>query len=86
MYNLTFSLLSFITGPHACIGRTMAIMEMKAILTYVILSYIPDTLDAHRRTPHRILIAHFSFEPAYDGQVAKPTSAVTMSELHKLRS
>ena len=30
---------------------------------------------------YRILIAHFSFEPAYDGQVAKPTSAVTMSML-----
>jgi cytochrome P450 len=57
-YNPTFSLLSFIAGPHACIGRTMAIMEMKAILTSV--------------------IANFEFQPAYAGQVAKPTAAVTM--------
>ncbi|KAF8528746.1 cytochrome P450 [Gautieria morchelliformis] len=57
-YNPTFSLLSFITGPHACIGRTMAIMEMKAILA--------------------ILIAHFTFEPAYEGQMANPTAAITM--------
>ncbi|KAF8587077.1 cytochrome P450, partial [Ramaria rubella] len=57
-YNPTFSLLSFIAGPHACIGRTMAIIEMKAILA--------------------ILIAHFSFEPAYAGQVARPTAAITM--------
>jgi len=54
----TLSLLSFIAGPHACIGKTMSIMEMKAVLA--------------------ALIAKFEFEPAYDGQVALPTSAVTM--------
>ncbi|EGO03799.1 hypothetical protein SERLA73DRAFT_69628 [Serpula lacrymans var. lacrymans S7.3] len=57
-YNSTFSLLSFIAGPHACIGKTMAIMEMKAILAGI--------------------IAKFAFEPAYVGQVAKPTAAITM--------
>jgi len=31
-YNPNYSFLSFIAGPHACIGKTMAIMEMKAIL------------------------------------------------------
>ena len=31
-YNPTFSLLSFTAGPHACIGRLMSIMEMKAVL------------------------------------------------------
>jgi hypothetical protein len=30
---------------------------------------------------HRILIAHFTFEPAYEGQMANPTAAITMSEL-----
>ncbi|KAL1746407.1 cytochrome P450 [Schizophyllum fasciatum] len=49
---------SFIVGPHACIGKTMAIIEMKAILA--------------------ALIAHFEFEPAYEGQVPQPTAAVTM--------
>ncbi|GJJ15952.1 hypothetical protein Clacol_010231 [Clathrus columnatus] len=57
-YNSNFSLLSFIAGPHSCIGRTMAIMEMKAIIA--------------------VLIAHFSFEPAYENQRAQPTAAITM--------
>ncbi len=34
-YNPTFSLLSFIAGPHGCIGKTMAIIEMKAVLASV---------------------------------------------------
>lgn len=37
-YHPTFSLLSFIAGPHTCIGKTMAILEMKAILAYVSLT------------------------------------------------
>ncbi|KIJ40533.1 hypothetical protein M422DRAFT_173588, partial [Sphaerobolus stellatus SS14] len=57
-YNSTFSFSSFIAGPHSCIGRTMAIMEMKVIIAG--------------------LIAHFSFERAYEGQVARPTAALTM--------
>ncbi|KIJ40525.1 hypothetical protein M422DRAFT_256491 [Sphaerobolus stellatus SS14] len=57
-YNFTFSFSSFIAGPHSCIGRTMAIMEMKVIIAG--------------------LIAHFSFERAYEGQVARPTAAITM--------
>jgi len=57
-YNSTYSLLSFLAGPHACIGRTMAIMEMKALIA--------------------VLIAHFSFEPASEIQIAKPKAAVTM--------
>jgi hypothetical protein len=90
-YNSTFSLLSFIAGPHGCIGKTMAIMEMKAILAYVHSNFIcfrgasdgPTAFrpfrGISRSDRHRILIAHFSFEPAYAGQVAKPTAAVTMS-------
>lgn len=38
-YNSTFSMLSFIAGPHACIGRTMAIIEMKAVLASVIANF-----------------------------------------------
>ncbi|GLB37392.1 putative cytochrome p450 [Lyophyllum shimeji] len=57
-YNPSSSVLTFIAGPHACIGKTMAIIEMKAVLAS--------------------LIANFEFEPAYAGQVAQPTAAVTM--------
>ncbi|KAA1472366.1 cytochrome P450 [Dentipellis sp. KUC8613] len=57
-YNPTYSFLSFITGPHGCIGKTMSISEMKAVIA--------------------ALIFHFEFAPAYKGQVAKPTAAVTM--------
>ncbi|EKM75454.1 hypothetical protein AGABI1DRAFT_132240 [Agaricus bisporus var. burnettii JB137-S8] len=57
-YNSMFSLLSFIAGPHACIGKTMAINEMKAVLSG--------------------LIVNFEFEPAYEGQKAKPAAAITM--------
>ena len=68
----------------------MAIMEMKAIIAYVMFVCDDITLpDLSLTRPNhlkkqkkntRILIAHFSFEPAYNGQVAKPTAAVTMSE------
>ncbi|KAK7027335.1 hypothetical protein VNI00_015298 [Paramarasmius palmivorus] len=57
-YHPSFSLLSFIAGPHACIGKTMAIIEMKAVLA--------------------ALVANFQFEPAYEGQKAKPAAAITM--------
>ncbi|PPQ67620.1 hypothetical protein CVT26_006830 [Gymnopilus dilepis] len=57
-YNPIFSSLSFLAGPHGCIGKTMAIVEMKAILS--------------------ALIANFEFEPAYPGQIAHPTAAITM--------
>ncbi|TDL17333.1 cytochrome P450 [Rickenella mellea] len=35
-YNQHFSLLTFIAGPHHCIGRTMAITEMKAVVAILI--------------------------------------------------
>ncbi|KAF9269706.1 cytochrome P450 [Marasmius fiardii PR-910] len=38
-YHPSFSLLSFIAGPHACIGKTMAIIEMKAVLAALITNY-----------------------------------------------
>ncbi|KZP14082.1 cytochrome P450 [Athelia psychrophila] len=57
-YNSTFSVLSFIAGPHACIGKTMSIVEMKAVTA--------------------ALVKNFVFEPAYEGQVPKPTAAITM--------
>ncbi|KAF7776585.1 hypothetical protein Agabi119p4_4978 [Agaricus bisporus var. burnettii] len=34
-YHPSYSFLSFFAGPHTCIGKTMAIYEMKAILAYV---------------------------------------------------
>ncbi|TDL20852.1 cytochrome P450 [Rickenella mellea] len=63
-YNPTFSLLSFLAGPHSCIGRTMAIAEMKAVLS--------------------ILITNFEFEPAYVGQIIRPTAAITMKPADNL--
>ncbi|KAF8165324.1 cytochrome P450 [Crassisporium funariophilum] len=38
-YHPTFSLLSFIAGPHACIGKTMSIIEMKAVLAALIVNF-----------------------------------------------
>ncbi|KAJ6554010.1 cytochrome P450 [Mycena vulgaris] len=38
-YNPTFSQFSFIAGPHACIGKTMAISEMKAVLVALIANF-----------------------------------------------
>ncbi|ESK89408.1 cytochrome p450 [Moniliophthora roreri MCA 2997] len=38
-YHPSFSLLSFIAGPHACIGKTMAIIEMKAVLAALIANF-----------------------------------------------
>jgi hypothetical protein len=35
-FHPVFSFLSFIAGPHACIGKTMAIIEMKAVLACVL--------------------------------------------------
>ncbi|KAJ3575027.1 hypothetical protein NP233_g1369 [Leucocoprinus birnbaumii] len=57
-YHPTFSMLSFIAGPHACIGKTMSIIEMKAVLAG--------------------LIVNFEFDPAFEGQKAKPAAAITM--------
>ncbi|KAJ6524320.1 cytochrome P450 [Mycena capillaripes] len=57
-YNPTFSQFSFITGPHGCFGKTMAVSEMKAVLA--------------------ALITNFEFAPAYVGQIAHPTAALTM--------
>ncbi|PFH48129.1 hypothetical protein AMATHDRAFT_66232 [Amanita thiersii Skay4041] len=57
-YHSNYSMLSFIAGPHGCIGKTMAIMEMKAVLLH--------------------LVANFTFEPAYEGQVTQPAAAITM--------
>ncbi|KAM6492864.1 Cytochrome P450 [Amanita muscaria] len=38
-YHPHYSVLSFIAGPHHCIGRTMALMEMKAVLASLIYNF-----------------------------------------------
>ncbi|KZV75242.1 cytochrome P450 [Peniophora sp. CONT] len=38
-YSPAFSLLSFIAGAHGCIGKTMAISEMKAVLAAMIANF-----------------------------------------------
>ncbi|KAF9057557.1 cytochrome P450 [Panaeolus papilionaceus] len=38
-YQPNISLLSFIAGPHACIGKTMSIIEMKMVLAYLIYNF-----------------------------------------------
>lgn len=50
-------MLSFIAGPHACIGRTMSIIEMKAVVASVIANFefepayegqlVPSLLDSY---------------------------------------
>jgi hypothetical protein len=57
----------------------MSIIEMKAVLAYVGLGYFNHLPFDMSVLSNRIIISNFSFEPAYDGQVAKPTAAVTMS-------
>ncbi|KAH7904765.1 cytochrome P450 [Hygrophoropsis aurantiaca] len=47
-YNSTLSMLAFIAGPHACIGRAMAMMEMRAILTILITRFQFDLLDPNQ--------------------------------------
>ncbi|KAJ7152969.1 cytochrome P450 [Mycena filopes] len=38
-YNPTFSTFTFVAGPHACIGKTMAASEMKAVLLALIANF-----------------------------------------------
>ncbi|KAJ7579690.1 cytochrome P450 [Mycena floridula] len=38
-YNQAYSFQSFISGPHACIGKTMAIAEMKAVLGALVTAF-----------------------------------------------
>ncbi|KAG6821441.1 hypothetical protein H0H93_010165 [Arthromyces matolae] len=40
-------MLSFLAGPHACIGKTMAIIEMKAVLAALVANFIfePSVVD-----------------------------------------
>ncbi|KAF8868304.1 cytochrome P450 [Infundibulicybe gibba] len=39
-YHPAFSLLSFISGPHGCIGKTMAIIEMKAVIAALVAKFV----------------------------------------------
>jgi hypothetical protein len=79
-YNPNYSFLSFLAGPRACIGKTMAIMEIKAVIAWVV-SSIRTKLALMTRRP---LIANFSFEPAYEGQVINSGTAITMSMCRRL--
>ncbi|KAJ7442169.1 cytochrome P450 [Mycena galericulata] len=38
-YDPTFSMFSFLAGPHACIGKTMALSEIKAVLVALIANF-----------------------------------------------
>ncbi|KAJ7314915.1 cytochrome P450 [Mycena albidolilacea] len=38
-YNPIFSQFSFIAGPHGCIGKTMAVSEMKAVLVALVANF-----------------------------------------------
>ena len=73
-----FSFHTFYSGSHGCIGKTMAIFEMKFMLLWVL---CPRPLCAYEWfiSVVRHLLRNFSFEPAYEGQSAKPTAAITMS-------
>ncbi|KAJ7779217.1 cytochrome P450 [Mycena metata] len=38
-YNPSFSTFTFLSGPHGCIGKTMAVSEMKAVLLALIVNF-----------------------------------------------
>ncbi|KAI0059660.1 cytochrome P450 [Artomyces pyxidatus] len=38
-YDPNFSMMAFIAGPHACIGKTMSISEMKAVLATMLVNF-----------------------------------------------
>ncbi|KAI0059656.1 cytochrome P450 [Artomyces pyxidatus] len=38
-YDPNFSVMSFIAGPHACIGKTMSILEMKAVIATMVVNF-----------------------------------------------
>ncbi|KAI0033619.1 cytochrome P450, partial [Vararia minispora EC-137] len=38
-YDATFSFLGFLAGPHGCIGKTMAISEMKAVIAAMVANF-----------------------------------------------
>ncbi|KAH7927161.1 cytochrome P450 [Leucogyrophana mollusca] len=44
-YNPVYSMFSFLVGPHACIGKTMAMMEMRAVLAILIAKFEFDLVD-----------------------------------------
>ncbi|KAI0312134.1 cytochrome P450 [Amylostereum chailletii] len=54
----TFGLMTFGAGPRMCIGKEMALAEMRVVLA--------------------TLVANFEFLPAYKGQTANATAAITM--------
>lgn len=45
-YHASLWMQTFIAGPHACIGRTMAIIEMKAILAIFIAHFSVEPAHA----------------------------------------
>ncbi|KJA30256.1 hypothetical protein HYPSUDRAFT_50603 [Hypholoma sublateritium FD-334 SS-4] len=71
-YHPTFSMLSFITGPHACISKTMAIMEIKAVLACV---FSPLGSFGRSGSP----IVKIEFAPIAPDQVVHPSAAITTS-------
>ncbi|KIJ48186.1 hypothetical protein M422DRAFT_247958 [Sphaerobolus stellatus SS14] len=79
-YDPKFSFLDFSAGNYSCLARPMAIMELKVIIAYV--SFVYTGIYAlnlwWRFEIDRVIIAHFAFEPAYEGQIAKPIGARTM--------
>ena len=77
-----FKFMSFLAGPHACIGKTMSLVEMRAVLACVFSPHDCIRICVLIYQGYRSLIAEFEFVPAYEGQVAKPTAAVTMSAFH----
>ncbi|KAL0580962.1 hypothetical protein V5O48_001054 [Marasmius crinis-equi] len=38
-YDSTYSFLSFLTGPHSCIGKAMAVVELKAVLSALLVNF-----------------------------------------------
>jgi len=50
-YDPTFSLMTFIAGPHHCIGRQMSIIEMKTVILMLIGNFKFDYSEPGQEIP-----------------------------------
>jgi cytochrome P450 len=41
---MNMNFLTFITGPHACIGKTMSLMETKAAVAKLVATFIFESI------------------------------------------
>jgi hypothetical protein len=79
-YNSTFSMLLFIAGPHTCDGKTMSIIDMKAVVASVITHLQSEPAFVGQYVFNAAPPISLNRVRSYSG-LAKPTVAVIMSAL-----